>query len=461
MKGLKDWSLGARLTFWSALTVTGAILLCGVVAGVYIHSEQIESLDEQLQNEAHIAFGEFNRQSDSLDWTAEDQIKQALPLTLTERFVEVDRGSNFLYRSKNLGDRRLAGAPDGLSSIEIADTPARLGVFHEDGLTLHIAASLDEIDGDTNALIFGFLAGLPFLLAAVALGGRWLARKALAPIRGIIDAAEQLTADRLDRRLPVPPVRDEIGRLSVVLNAMFDRLDISFKQAMRFSADASHELKTPLTLLRSSIEDLLESPTLTEPDRVAIDMLLEHTRRLASIIEGLLLLSRADAGRLKLDFKPTNVASVIRACADDTAILSEMREITIETQVPDELPGYVDAARLTQILLNLLDNSIKYNYDRGKVWMSAENLKDELVIMVENTGPKISTSAAPQLFDRFFRMESQPDTPGYGLGLSLARELARAHRGDVVLVKSDDESTIFSVRIAAAAPVAVATTPSA
>ncbi len=457
---MKHWSLGAKLTAWSALTVTVAIILCGVMAGIFIHSEQVDALDEQLQNEAHISFGDFDRQKGTLDWKVADQVKQMLPLTLTERYVEIAGADGaVLYLSSNLGASRLSGIGKGLSNADVGGTPVRLGMFEENGLTLYLAASLDEIDGDTKELLFGFLGGLPFLLAAVTIGGWWLARKALAPMRDITVAAEQITAERLDRRLPVPLVRDEIGRLSAVLNAMFDRLDVSFRQAVRFSADASHELKTPLTLLRLSIEDLLASPTLSQPDQAAVGALLEQTRRLSSIMEGLLLLSRADAGQLRLDFKETNVASLVLACADDAAIMAEARGITIETHVPGELPGFVDAGRLTQILLNLLDNSIKYNYDAGRVRVTAESHEDELVLTVENTGPGIPATHAQQLFERFFRSEPQPGTPGHGLGLNLARELARAHRGDVTLVASDAEWTVFSLRVAASPPATA--TPSA
>jgi signal transduction histidine kinase len=424
------------------------LIFCGVSAGVFLRTEQIEALDEQLMGEAHLFFGEVSRHQGPFDWGAAEQVRQLLPLTLTERYVEVvsDDGRT-LYRSANFGSHTIAKPVDGLCSIEIGENPVRLGVFHKNELTLHLAADLDEVDADTKRILLGFAVGLPLLLATVAVGAWWIARKALAPVRDITAAAERITAEHLDQRLPITAVRDEIGALSTVLNAMLDRLDKSFRQAMRFSADASHELKTPLTLLRASIEDLLESSTLSPPDHEAISNLLEQTRRLSSITESLLLLSRADAGQLRLDLKESNVADVIDACADDAAIMAEGRRISIDRCVPRTLLARVDTDRLTQILLNLLDNSIKYNHDGGRIGITGEMEGSEIAITVTNTGPGIPPEHAAQLFERFFRSSPSPDLPGHGLGLSLARELARAHRGDVELIRSDTEWTVLRVRL--------------
>ncbi|MDB6153170.1 MAG: sensor histidine kinase [Chthoniobacteraceae bacterium] len=448
---MKHWPLRIKLAVWSALTVGAALLLCGVAAGLFVRHEQFEALDEQLQNEAHIFFGEYSRRHAPVDWAVSGHVKEMLPLTLTERYVEIASASgSILYRSTNMGNDAVRGAPRGFSNVEIANDAVRLGVFKDKGLVLYLAADLDEIDEDTGRILIGFLAGSPLLIATVICGGWWLSKKALAPVSAITSAAEEITAERLDRRLPVPVPPDEIRRLSTVLNAMLDRLDVSFKQAMRFSADASHELKTPLTLLRIGIENLIESPGLRPCDQIAVAALLEQTRQLTSITESLLLLSRADAGQLRLDFSETNIVEIVRACADDASIMAEKHDILIESDLPDTLYGKVDGGRLTQILLNLLDNAIKYNHTGGQVKISAKRHGNAVNITVANTGPGISPEHGPQLFQRFFRANLNAGIPGRGLGLSLARELARAHDGgDLNLLKSDAEWTVFSVRLTA------------
>lgn len=454
---MKSWTLGAKLTAWSALMVGAALIVCGVGAVLFIEEEQIESLDDQLQNEAHTFFGEVERHGAALDWRDRAAVKAILPITRTERFVEVvDADGASLYQSKELKRAGLPRLGAGTHTIKVGKDSVRLGIFASDakapparGLTLYLAAELSEINADSNMVVGSLLGGLLLVVAIIALGGWWIARKALAPVREIAMAAEKITAAHLDRRLPPPLVRDEIGRLTDVLNAMFDRLDVSFRQAVRFSADASHELKTPLTVLRSGIEDLMESPTMAPADQAALSALLEQTRRLSGITESLLLLSRADAGRLQLDFAPGDVTDVITACADDALIMAERHDITIEKDVPAKLVATVDARRLQQILLNLFDNAVKYNRPGGIVRVSAAANGTGLKMTVGNTGPGISAAHIPQLFERFFRSDPHPDTPGQGLGLSLARELARAHGGDLELVKSDAEWTEFALRIPA------------
>ncbi len=453
---MMPWTLGAKLTAWSALMVGVALILCGVGAVLFIHGEQIESLDDQLKNEAHTFFGAVDR-SGGLDWKQRGAVKAILPLTRTERFVEITGADGrSLYRSKEPKRADLPRLGAGTHTIKIGKDNARLGIFPSNGqtpvskgLTLYVATELNEINADSTQLVFGLAIGLPLIVATIAFGGWWLARKALAPVSEIATAAEQITAEHLHRRLAAPAVRDEIGRLTDVLNAMLDRLDASFRQAVRFSADASHELKTPLTVLRSSIEDLMGSPTLAPDDLAAVSALLEQTHRLTGITESLLLLSRADTGRLQLDFTSCDVAEIITGCADDALIMAEPRDVTIEKEVPAKLIATVDPRRLGQILLNLLDNAVKYNRPGGAIRVSAATNGEQLTFTVANTGPGIPVDHLPQLFERFFRSNAHPDTPGQGLGLSLARELARAHGGDLELVKSDAEWTVFTLRIPA------------
>jgi signal transduction histidine kinase len=425
------------------------MVICAVGAGFYVHSEQIEALDDQIRDEAGVFFGEVREHRGHMDWNDTDRVKQMLPVTPTKRFIEVtsEDGAR-LYQSSNLANRNLGSFSKGMHSLKIGNHAVRLGVFKKEDVTLSMAVDLSEISQDTRELALGFVVGLPILLGIVTVGGWWIARKALAPIREITTAAEQITAQHLDRRLPISASRDEIGRLASVLNEMFDRLDRSFRQAARFSADASHELKTPLTVLRSSLEDLLESEALSDDDRRAVAGSLEQAHRLSSITECLLLLSRADVGRLQLDLTITNVTEIVTTCVEDARIIADVRGIIIEAEMPPQMEILADPGRLEQILMNLLDNAIKYNIPGGRIKISAQSSRGgSLSILVGNTGPGIAREHATRLFERFFRSHAVASVPGHGLGLSLARELARAHGGDLILARSDSEWTEFSLFI--------------
>ncbi len=444
---MKHWSLRAKLTAWSAVVVAIAVFICAIGTVIFLRHEQIESVDRGLRNEARTFFREAEVHG-GLSGKRPEEIAAFLAIADDSRYVEVVQqdGTN-LYRSPNLKGDSLTRFARHAQTIIVANDRSRLTLFTKGPYTLFLAADLDEVDSDTKEAVAAMLIGLPSLLGLVALGGWWLARTALAPIREITAAAEQITAARLDQRLPIPASGGEIGRLAVVLNQTFDRLEQSFHQAVRFSADASHELKTPLAVLRASIEDLMDSRALAESDRKAIAALLEQTHRLSSITQSLLLLSRADAGRLRLDPVPTDLTELITACVDDARVMAEDRQITVDAAIPDDLQASVDAPRVSQILLNLLDNALKYNRERGAVRVSAEAMGDDFKIQVENTGPGILAENAPHLFTRFYRAAETSGTPGCGLGLSLSRELARAHGGDVILLDSDEGWTAFELRI--------------
>ena len=337
------------------------------------------------------------------------------------------------------------------------DANWRVAVFQEDGLTLRIAGDLEAVNDLAEELATTFLITLPVVLAFVVLGGRWIAHKALAPIQEIATFAEQITAQGLGQRIPLPPARDEIHRLSAVLNATFDRLERSFNQATRFSADASHELKTPLTVLRTGIEAMLRSPALNLETQQNLTGLLEETKRLSAITESLLLLSRADAGKLQLDLQPGDLVELVDLCADDAAIFFEPEEIAMERQLPAAAPALIDRTRLSQIFMNLLDNARKYNCARGRVRIALAGENGHWEVRVANTGPRISEDDIPRLFTRFFRGEHSSEKAGQGLGLSLSRELARAHHGDLLLGESEPGWTTFVLILpkVAAVPAAV------
>lgn len=447
---MKRWPLSTKLTVWSMLLVGIAVVSCAIGTGFYLKRAQTDMLDTELKGEAKYFFTQWEDRARLSQSERLARIKELIPYSASKRLIEIrDLGRRLLYRSFESPKVSLPVSTLGMRTAKLHRKNYRLGTFQKDELILSLAGDMRDIEEDAGSRALAVLGILPFMLVVTGFGGWWIARTALAPVSAVAEAAEQITAQRLDARLHEPPVDDEIGRLTRVLNEMFTRLNESFRQTERFSADASHELKTPLTVLRNSIEDLLESPTLGENDRQGVAGLLEQTRRLSAITESLLLLSRADAGRLQLDLTLVDACEIIRACAEDAEILAEEHGMTIEKNLPESIMAGVDAGRLNQILWNLLDNAIKYNEPNGKVEIRAgiDSVQKLVWIEIGNSGPGVPGALVPQLFERFFRSDPRGVTEGHGLGLSLSRELARAHGGDVTLVSSREGWTVFRVTL--------------
>jgi signal transduction histidine kinase len=438
--------LGTRITLWSAMVVALVLLISGVISTLYVHRQERIEFDRQLAAEAKHIFSEWRHHGGpNFDWaTGEKEVSQWMPVSESRRMVEVtDARNHVVYRSKSLSDDLLHGISSGFHNITSGDDSWRVGVFRQDGMTLRIAGDLEAVNDLVEELATAFLITLPIALILAIFGARLIAHKAVSPIQKITDFAERITVHNLGERVPLPPARDEIHRMAVVLNRTFDRLEQSFHQATRFSADASHELKTPLTVLRASVEALLRSPKLDLDTQQGLSCILEDTKRLSLITESLLLLSRADAGKLTLELVENDLAETVGFCADDASIIMEEKRVHMERELPAVARARFDKSRLSQILMNLFDNALKYNRPDGTVRVALTANGATWNLSIANTGPGIASADVPRLFTRFFRGEFSREVSGHGLGLSLSRELARAHRGDLVLGKSEEGWTTF------------------
>lgn len=443
-----------RLTVWSTLVAAVAIAICGVVAAAVVHRAEVKDVDGDLRLESEHLFSELSQHGGaSFDWNKiANEMREWLPLRSPPRFMEIRVGGRIRWHSSNLTALGLTSEPLGLRTHRVHGERVRLLVSEKNGVTFAIAAALEEADALARGVALAMLAGLPIALAIAWLGGSRLAKVAVGPVQGMTSAIERITAERLDQRVPVPPVDDEIQRHARALNATLDRLEQSYQQAVRFSADASHELKTPLTVMRASIEAVLDSPSLGDNDRAAIASLLEQTRRLSEITGSLLLLARADSGRLVLDLADHDLAALTEACAEDARIAAERHEITVECDLPPRADARVEALRFAQIVSNLLDNAVKYNREGGRVRVTLREEGPAWRLVVGNTGPGIAPELRERLFERFFRAEHTAERPGHGLGLSLARELARAHGGDITVTQSASDWIEFAVTLPKAGP---------
>lgn len=337
--------------------------------------------------------------------------------------------------------------PDFLTAWA-GDQSWRIAIMGSPYTTLALAANIDEFNADLGKLRFAFLAAVPVALVLVGGAAWYFSGRALRPVEALTQATERITARGLDQRLPSEGHDREFQRLVTVFNEMMDRLEKSFHQATRFSADASHELKTPIARLQAELEQAITAAPAGSAEQQTCTSLLEDVLRLKAIVQKLLLLSLADSGRLDLRREPTDLSQLVRNVVEDTLELA--RGLRVEHVIAPEVHVSADAVLLEQALQNLASNAIKYNRNGGRIAFELKVEGELAVITIGNTGPGIATEDQPRLFERFFRGDkarTDKGTSGAGLGLSLSREIVRAHGGELSLSGSTPESTVFTASI--------------
>jgi heavy metal sensor kinase len=312
---------------------------------------------------------------------------------------------------------------------------------------LVIAADLEPFFAETGALRDTFLAIFALAMVAIGAGGWFLAQRALKPVNALIAAAESITAQELERRLPEQGSLEEFDRLNRVFNRMLERLDRSFKQATRFSADAAHELKTPLTILQGQLNQALQEAPPGSPLQQKLGQLLEEVQRLTVIIRRLLLLSLADAGKLKITLAPLALDTFLESIIEDVEILAP--ELQVKSELSKGIVVQADAALLQQAVQNLVNNAIKYNVPDGQIQFGLFRQDGNVRLTVANTSRGIAEEDRKRVFHRFYRGDPahSREVDGLGLGLSLAREIARSHHGKLWLAEAPQGWVLFVLEL--------------
>lgn len=338
----------------------------------------------------------------------------------------------------------------GILMLSIAlITILSLNEFHERHRTPLSERGMREI------LEISLSIGIPAAVLSVA-GGWWLMRKSFAPLAVLTRAAESITDRNLGGKLPRSGNGDELDRLAEVLNRMTARLNDSFQYIRGFTLHASHELKTPLTVMHGELETALrdEEGTLTPAQRDRLLSQLDEVQRLSKIVDGLTLLTKADAGQVKLAREPLRLDELVRDAHADTLILGEPRGVNVELAACEQLTVVGDRHRLRQLLLNLADNAVKYNHSGGSISMALSRENGSAKFAMANTGPGIRAEDLPRVFDRFFRGDPahSQETEGCGLGLSVAQWIASAHHGSIDIKSEPAKQTVVTVRLPLGGP---------
>ncbi|HTR20315.1 MAG TPA: ATP-binding protein [Gemmatimonadales bacterium] len=319
-------------------------------------------------------------------------------------------------------------------------------------------APSESVEVSLDRLLQTFVVVLPLGILLAWVVGSWIATRAVAPVNRIIDEAREITdGQSLHRRLPVPFGRDEMARLAETLNQMMSRLERSFAALRRFTAEASHELKTPLTVLRAGVERAITTAGLPLEALPPLEESLSEISRMTELVDALLTLARADEGEVPLHREPVDLKALVDDAKETGELLAEQAGVSMKAETPAEpVVIAVDGTRIRQLLLNLLTNAVKYTPPGGRVrlWMERENGRVKLG--VSDTGIGIAPGDLPHIFDRFWRADSARtrtgERPGVGLGLAICKWIAEAHGGSIEVQSRPGRGTTFTVTLPATAP---------
>ncbi|HZO24132.1 MAG TPA: ATP-binding protein, partial [Steroidobacteraceae bacterium] len=333
------------------------------------------------------------------------------------------------------------------------------------GYIVEVGVSAQHTDATLRQVLVLLLIGLPIGVCVAVGGGFILVRRALKPVDDIAHKAAEITQLNLSERLPVMHTGDELERLSISLNHMISRLEDAIQTSKRFVADASHELRTPLTVLRGELEGLAQDPALKAQTRESLGSLLEEVDRLAEIVESLLALSRLDAGEANTEWVRFDLAELAASTAEQMSLLAEDKRITVVCESSTEVTVEGDRARMKQVIVNLLDNAIKYTPHGGRVLLRITRDATRAILEVVDNGVGIPAEALPHMFKRFFRVDDSRARPqgGAGLGLSIVKSICAAHGAEVDVTSTPGKGSSFRIvqplAEAAAGPVFIAGHP--
>jgi heavy metal sensor kinase len=447
----------ARLTAWYAVLLAAIIVGLGTFIVLQLRSDLEQAVDRDLRaSSVQIAQGYAYEGAEDF----QDVSGTVLPQGTSAAQVIDPRGRIVLEHGEPVPGPIGPGAAraDALAGktrlldIQLRGhryralfSPVRRGGHPQ---VLVVAQSLRDVDEAVERVLVLLLLAGPAALLATALGGWWLARKALLPVGRMTAKAEKIGIDRLHERITPPRTSDEVGHLAVTLNAMLDRLEQGVEEKRRLVADASHELRTPLAAMRAELDISLRGDDLTPAARVVLESTLEEAERMSRTVDNLLTLARVDEGRLELLTTRVDMMEASEAAADPLRSLAAAKHLLFEVE-GDHCAAEADPHRLHQALTNFIENAIKYAAPGGEVRVGTWCDDQEVGVTVTDNGPGIPADARAHIFDRFYRVDSARgrEGGGSGLGLAICREIANAHGGRVCVESQEGEGSAFTLAL--------------
>ena len=453
---MKLLSIRWKLTLWYTAVLAAVLAAFSAAVYVFLRHELLQRVDEGLTEEVSDVLSEVRRANDS----------QGLHRWLDRRFAQ-HAGFDFQITAADgslfFANERLAAQslplPATISSTAACRTATvpgggrhRVVAVTAQGpsgpLTVQVSRTLDPLERELSELLFALLVTGPLALAAAVGGGYFLARRALSPVQKITQTANEITAERLDRRVPRGNSGDELGALAATLNGMIERLERSFLEMQRFAADAAHELRTPLAIIRTEAEIALRSPRSAQEYCRVLESTLEETVRLARIADRLLFLCRQDAGLDTAGREEVNAQALVAEAVGNMQWVAEAKEISLSLARNEDCQLLADPSQLLRVLYNLLDNAIKFTPAGGSIEVSSKHVDGRLVIRVTDSGFGIPQEHLPHVFDRFYHVDpARTAGGGAGLGLAICQSIVKSHGGSISVESQVGLGSVFGVSL--------------
>lgn len=457
-----------KTTLWYSLLFLLLEAMIGAAIYIYTHRSLNEQLDVALTRQAEaiynfvsdskIDLGDF--QPDSLYASPEDLVYdlifEAVTLNPRNTYVQVQLKNRIIFRTENLMGHKLDFPDIKIGKVDIlAFKNEKLSPYNIRGAYLAkgkykiiVAFPADLIHEALDSLKNTYVIIAPIFLIISIAGGFLISARSLSRIDRVIRRMDEITAQNLNAKIEGEEFEDEYGRLVRRLNEMIHRIKNSIDYMNQFSISASHELKTPLTILRGEIEIALRSPKTPEEYREILKSNYEETLRLINIVEKLFFISKIDHSLVKIKKERVNLKEYLESILSDMSFLSKENELEMKFDIPSGTVVMIDPEWMRQALFNLIDNAIKFGYENSPIVIRVKSLEGRKTkISVINRGPGIPEDVIPMIFDRFFRAESSRNrtTGGAGLGLSVVKSIVNWHNGEITVSSHPGEETEFSV----------------
>ena len=455
-------SVRTRLTLWYAGVLAMSLVAFALVIYYAAARSFHERQDESLRSTAHTvasAYVEEIAEAHSLTIAAKVVLVE---LTFPNRYVQIiDSSGQAIGSSRNLSAAVVTIPPAVLSQARERNA----GFATIDGLRVAVvpvstdpeigfaavAEPLNVLEEGLGQLRRDFFAGVPLVLLLASLGGYFLARKSLAPIASMNTQTQRISAESLSSRLDVTSPRDELGRFATTINDLLARLENSFKEQQRFIADASHELRTPLAVLRGETEVALGKTRTLEEYQESLTLIQEEAERLSRIVEDLFILARQPIQvPTALIKESVSLTKVVADCARAAQVLADRKGVRLKLE--SDSPAIAlnaDEELLKRMILNLLDNAVKYTPEGGEISLALARENGHAEIVVRDTGIGILETDQQRVFDRFYRVDKARSRAlgGAGLGLSIVRCIVEAHRGQIRIQSTPHHGSTFTVSL--------------